>query len=74
MPDLLPDFTAFRIMFLLLPLLAIVWALLPFAIFGIKKRLDEQIRIGNQLLAYHQALYEHLQNNGRAAPPFEKTK
>ncbi len=74
MPDLFPDFAALNIILFLLPLLAILWGLLPFAIFGIKKRLDEQIRIGNQLLAYHQALYERLQNNGSGATPFEKGK
>lgn len=73
MPDLFPDFAAFKIIFLLLPLLAILWALLPFAVFGVKKRLDEQIRISKQLLASQQALYEHLKNNETTAAPFGKT-
>ncbi len=63
------------IFFIFLVLLAILWTLLPFAIFGIKKRLDEQIKIGNKLVSYHQALHEHLKNaRNTQAPssPFEK--
>ncbi len=62
-----------QVVFFFLSLLAILWFLLPFAIFGVKKRLDEQIRIGKQLLASRQALYEHLKSNGSGAPAFEKT-
>ena len=34
------------IFFIFLVLLAILWTLLPFAIFGIKKRLDKQVKTG----------------------------
>ena len=35
-----------NVFFIFLVFLDILWTLLPFAIFGIKKRLDEQIKIG----------------------------
>ena len=65
------------VFFIFLVFLAILWTLLPFAIFGIKKRLDEQIKIGNKLVSYHKALHEHIKNAGDTrAPssPFEKSE
>ena len=75
MEDLLAGAAWLTVIFsIFLVFLAILWTLLPFAIFGIKKRLDEQIKIGNKLVTYQKALYEHLKNAGdsQAPPPLEK--
>lgn len=76
MEDLLAGAAWLTVIFsIFLVFLAILWTLLPFAIFGIKKRLDEQIKIGNKLVTYQKALYEHLKNAGdnqAPSPPFEK--
>ena len=76
MEDLLAGAAWLTVIFsIFLVFLAILWTLLPFAIFGIKKRLDEQIKIGNKLVTYQKALYEHLKNAGDSqapAPPFAK--
>lgn len=75
MPNLFPDFTELKILLFLFIFLAFAWSLVPFAIFGIKKRLDEQIKIGNKLISYHEALHEYLKNvrdNKPASPPLEK--
>ncbi len=76
MEDLLTGAAWLTVIFsIFLVFLAILWTLLPFAIFGIKKRLDEQIKIGNKLVSYHKALHEYLKNAGDTqAPssPFEK--
>ena len=76
MEDLLTGAAGLTIIFFIfLVLLAILWTLLPFAIFGIKKRLDEQIKIGNKLVSYQKALYEYIKNAGDnevPAPPSER--
>ena len=76
MEDLLTGAAWLTVIFsIFLVFLAILWTLLPFAIFGIKKRLDEQIKIGNKLVSYHKALHEYLKNAGDTqapSPPFAK--
>lgn len=40
----------YPILFLLAAIVAILWVLLPFAVFGIKGKLDRLIRVQEQLL------------------------
>lgn len=49
MNDNLTNFMA--VMWLVAFVVAVLWALLPFAVFGIKARLDKSIRLQEQLLA-----------------------